>query len=1360
MKMRINLYLCFITSHTNYTMAKIIIFFLVAQLSLLPLYAQQPAHTSFVHIGVNEGLSQSTVFDITQDKQGNMWFATYDGLNKYDGYDFTVYRHDESNPHSIGSDIIRTCITDAQGRIWIGTEEGLSLYEADQDRFQNFRYTKDKKTLPINGIIEINEKLLLLYTNKDESLLLFDAETQQFSSNPLHPALLNILPTTIARQGDLIYIGSYKGVFSYSISQNTLKSIAPDKLKGKQVLSILQQSPILLWIGTEGHGLYKVNLQTQEVTNYVNLPEKKSSISSNYIRSLTLDSQNMLWIGTLNSLSIYNEGDDTFNNYTSNLEISGSLSQTSIRDIFMDAQGGMWLGTYYGGVNYYHPLKNRFHKIQSIAKENSLNCNTIGCIKEDAQKGIWIGTNNGGLNHYNPATRLFTHYTQAEGLTSNDIKGIYIDEAHDIVYIGTHTGGLGMLHRKSGRIEMFRNKDVRNIYDIEPTENGELWMTGMSMLIRFNPRNKTFEYINSQINGQPLAEDQFTYFLRDSKRRLWLGGEKGLTVYAEKDNGLLNTFIIPEDSPLNYKAINCMLEAHNGIFWIGTRSGIYRFDESKKEIKQYTTAHGLPNNIVHGILEDASGNLWLSTNKGLSCFQPNTEKFRNYADSDGLQSNQFTDNAYCRTAEGEMYFGGINGITTFHPEQIVDNPYTPPVTITQLRIFNKIVRPNDDTEVLAQDISDTRSITLTARQSIFALDFVVSNYISGKHNTFAYMLKGYDKEWYYSNTQRTVSYSNLPAGTYMFLVKAANSDGKWNGEPTKLEITILPVWYKTWWAVLLFFAIFILITIFVFRYFWIRKSMEAKLQMERVDKERQHEMNEMKLRFFINISHELRTPLTLILAPVQEMLDKVNDRWMHKQLELVQKNTNRLLHLVNQLMDYRRAELGVFNLKVSYAPVHEVIEKNFQFYEKLAQRKGITYNFSSEVEGQDILCDPEYMEMIVNNLLSNAFKYTDEGKSITVVLKKEKDELLLQVKDTGKGIPIDKQGKIFERFYQVDNEHMGSGVGLSLVQRLVDLHHGRIEMESREGSGSTFSIYLPTEESAYTAEEKVNEQNPTGEQRAYTTNEQNMYIIDAEGEEQEETAEKKELRKENILIVEDNMDIQQYLCENLGETYHISKAKNGAEALAIIKEQEVDLILTDVMMPVMDGLQLCKQIKQNLSTCHIPIIILSAKTDLKEQLEGLQVGADDYIPKPFSVAMIAAKIRNLFRTRYRAIEHYSKSLDIEPEKVALNPMDEELLKKAMSIVENNMDNVEFSTDEFAREMCMSRSNLHLKMKALTGESTNDFIRKIRFNRACKLLKEGKYSVSEISTMVGFNTPSYFATSFKKYFGCLPSEYGK
>ena len=537
--------------------------------------------------------------------------------------------------------------------------------------------------------------------------------------------------------------------------------------------------------------------------------------------------------------------------------------------------------------------------------------------------------------------------------------------------------------------------------------------------------------------------------------------------------------------------------------------------------------------------------------------------------------------------------------------------------------------------------------------------------------------------------------------------------------------------------------------------------MEAELQMERVDKERQKEMNEMKLRFFINISHELRTPLTLILAPVQEMMDKVSDRWLHKQLEHVQKNTNRLLHLVNQLMDYRRAELGVFNLKVRPNPIHNVIKKDFLFYERLAERKQITYNFNSNTEGREILCDPDYLELIVNNLLSNAFKYTDEGKSITVTLQEENRELLLQVKDTGNGIPIDKQGKIFERFYQIDNEHLGSGIGLSLVQRLVDLHHGRIELESREGVGSTFTVYLPTEESVYLPEERQAASEPVEEQRVYTTNDRNMYVIDTETKEvAEETPEKEGQRKENILIVEDNADIRQYLSEELGKSYHILTAENGEEALSIVKEQEIDLILTDVMMPVMDGLQLCKQIKQNLRTCHIPVIILSAKTDLKEQLEGLQVGADDYIPKPFSMAVVTAKIKNLFRTRHRAIEHYSNSLEVEPEKVALNPMDEELLKKAIAIMEKHMDNVEFSTDEFAREMCMSRSNLHIKMKALTGESTNDFIRKMRFNQATKLLKEGRYTVAEISGMVGFNTPSYFATSFKKYFGCLPSEYGK
>lgn len=1344
-------------------MTRVFIYFvcLVAYV-LSPAYAQKPSPINFAHIGLNEGLSQSTVVDITEDKQGNIWFATHNGLNKFDGYDFTVYQHNEQDAHSIGNDVIRTCITDQQGRIWVGTNVGLSLYDVDMNRFENFNFEVNGTKLEINTIVELGNKLLLSSLKK--KLLLFDTETLELSKELPTPALSTLTPITLYKQGEDIYIGSIQGLFVYSIETNALKNITPEILKGKEIHSILLQSPVRLWAGTEGYGLFRINPLTKEVRNYTHDPKISNSISSNYIRSFSMDSQNNLWIGTLNSLNIYNEESDDFSIYANDPLENSSLSQASVRDIFMDSQSGMWLGTYFGGVNYYHPFQDRFSNIQLTNKANSLNCNIIGCIREDSQNNLWIGTTGGGVNCYNPRTGTFKHYTKEEGIGSNDIKVIYIDEDKDLVYIGTHTGGLNILNQRSGHIETLCNSKTNNIYTFEPTENGEFWISGISELLRFNPKDKSFTTITTLTDGTPFPRIQVTDIMRDSKRRLWLVGEKGLAVYTEKSGQLMPCPLLPSQSPFSDKMINCVYESkQNGIFWIGTRHGFYKFDEKTKEIKQYTMVQGLPNNAVHGIMEDSYGNLWLSTDKGLSRFQPQIEKFRNYTSTDGLQSNQFSNNAYCHTKDGLMYFGGINGITTFKPEQLPDNPYTPSVVITRLKLFNKEVIPEDETGILEKNISETRSITLAARQSMFSLEFVVSNYISGNHNTFAYMLKGYDKEWYYTNNIRMVSYSNLPQGTYHFLVKAANSDGKWNETPTDLEIKVLPVWYKTWWAILLFIALFIAATVFIFYYFWMRKSMQAQIQMELADKERQKQLNEMKLQFFINISHELRTPLTMILAPLQDVLDKVSDRWIHKQLEHVQKNTNRLLHLVNQLMDYRRAELGVFHLQVRPTTIHSVVKKIFLLYERTAQRKQIVYNFYSEIEGKEVLCDPNYLELIINNLMSNAFKYTGEGQSITVTLKVEDCKLMLQVKDTGSGIPLNKQSKVFERFYQIDNEHIGTGIGLSLVQRLVDLHHGEIRLESAEGEGSTFTIYLPINEDAYTAEEKSTDRNAEEEEQVHSINSIDMHLADTDVQQEdapETAADAEERKRETILIVEDNIDIRRYLSEELSQSFRIIEAGNGEEALNLLKEQEIDLILTDVMMPVMDGLKLCKHIKQNLYTCHIPVIMLSAKTDLKEQLEGLQVGADDYIPKPFSITLVTTKIKNLFRTRYRAIEHYSNSMEIEPEKVALNSMDEELLKRAVEIVEKHIDNVEFSTDEFAREMYMSRSNLHLKMKALTGESTNEFIRKMRFNKACKLLKEGRYNVAEISTMVGFNTPSYFATSFKKYFGCLPSEYGK
>ena len=707
-----------------------------------------------------------------------------------------------------------------------------------------------------------------------------------------------------------------------------------------------------------------------------------------------------------------------------------------------------------------------------------------------------------------------------------------------------------------------------------------------------------------------------------------------------------------------------------------------------------------------------------------------------------------------------MLFGGINGITSFRPETLIDNPYTPKPIINKLFVFNKEVLPNDETGILKENIENVDQITLKASQNSFSISFVVSNYIAGKHNTFSYKLEGYDKEWYKQNDISPVSYSNLSAGNYTFLLKAANNDGKWSKEMAVLHVKVLPIWYRTWWALSIFILSFILLILIIFRFFWLRKSMQTEIRMERLDKEKREEISQMKIRFYINISHELRTPLTLIVAPLQELLSSVTGHWEREKLLYIQRNTKRLLHLVNQLMDYRRAELGIFELKPIYDNAYKRVLSNFLNYESLAKRKDIDYNFYSELQDEEVLFDGNYLDLIVNNLLSNAFKYTEEGESISVKLYKENKCIVLQVIDTGIGIPEDKQRKIFERFYQMENGHEGSGIGLSLVQRLVELHHGQITLISEVEKGSTFSVYIPQDKSAYTAEELLENSKEPKEQRVYSTNAHDVDVYDMEIAEVS-SGEKEESNKHGtILIVEDNKELRQYLSNGLSVQFNLIEAENGQKALDLLKDNDVDLILSDVMMPVMDGVKFCKLVKQNLKTCHIPVYLLSAKVDIKYQLKGLQVGADDYIPKPFSMEILVAKILNMLRTRYRIFERYSNTLEVEPEKITNNAMDEEVLRKAVAIVEKNMSNVDFSTEQFASEMNMSRSNLHLKLKAITGKSAIDFIHKIRFNRACQLLKEGKYTVSEISFMVGYNTPSYFAARFKKYIGCLPTEYGK
>lgn len=1317
----------------------------------------------FIHIGLEEGLSHSTIFGINQDKEGNLWFATYDGFNKYDGYNFTVYRHQYKNPKSIASDITRCVVIDNDNRIWIGTREGLSLYNHRKNEFSNFFYKKKGQNVTVRNIVPMQKDWLMLGTT--EGILLFDVKGERFLNDTLSATLHSLKPLTLLRQDDDIFIGTKGKVYMYSLQNGALETLLDlhDKV---QINSILCQTPTRIWVATEGNGLYLYDVKNKKLDNY-RYENKLSCLNSNYVRSLALDQENRLWVGTYSGLNIYQEGKERFISVESSMAQAGTLSQNSVRCIFRDSQGGMWLGTYWGGLNYYHPLCNRFQQIKHIPFSNSLSDNVVSCIVEDKKNNLWIGTSDGGLNFYDNTAKTYKNYLFnpdiSEGVPFKDVKTVYVDEASDKIYVGAHAGGMMVLHRKTGRKEFYNQQNgglpSNHIYSIISDGKDGLWIASLDYLFHFDIAGKRFTVINEDVEGHPIQKKNRLLF-RDSRKRIWIGGEKGLSVYNQVGMALQANTDFRITPVLQQSFVNCIYESLSGSIWVGTRDGLFALKEADKELQQYTTDDGLPSNVIYGILEDSYGRLWVSTNQGLSCFDPENRKMRNFTIVDGLQSNQFNAGSYCRIGNGNMLFGGINGITMFRPETLIDNPYTPKPVINKLFVFNKEVLPNDETGILKENIESVNHITLKSSQNSFSLSFVVSNYIAGKHNTFAYKLKGYHDEWYKQGDISPVSYSNLPAGDYTFLLKAANNDGKWSGEVEALHIRVLPVWYRTWWAFLIFALFFILLVFAVFRFFWLRKSMQTEIRMERLDREKKEEISQMKIRFYVNISHELRTPLTLIISPLQELLSSVTGHWEREKLLYIQRNARRLLHLVNQLMDYRRAELGIFELRPSYANAYKRVLNSFLNYESLAKKKDIDYNFYSELQDEDVLFDGTYLDLIINNLLSNAFKYTEEGERIYVKLYREDKNVVLQVADTGVGIPKDKQRKIFERFYQVENVHEGSGIGLSLVQRLVELHHGQITLVSEVGKGSTFSIYIPQDKSVYTAEELAESKGEMEEQRVYSTNAHEVYTDDVETEVAEAGEKEAGSRHGTILIVEDNEELRRYLFNGLSAQFNLIEAENGQKALEVLKENDVDLILSDVMMPVMDGVKLCKSVKQNLRTCHIPVYLLSAKVDIKYQLQGLQVGADDYIPKPFSMDVLIAKILNMLRTRYRIFEHYSNAAEIEPEKIANNAMDEELLRKAIAVVEKNMSNVEFSTEQFASEMNMSRSNLHLKLKAITGKSAIDFIHKIRFNRACQLLKEGKYTVSEISFMVGYNTPSYFSARFKKYIGCLPTEYGK
>ena len=1287
--------------------------FVIFILSIAHLLSAAVRDIRFSHIGTERGLSHATVNGICQDAYGYLWVATPNGVDRFDGYGFVSFIPDSTDRN------VRALVADSRGDIWAATERALCHYLPDSERFESFSLPD---AVAANAIVAIDSTAIDVASS--HGIYRFDVNSLSFKQLP---ATSGYNVTAIIACGSSLYAGTDSGsLLEYS---QVCRPVAEDL----GIINTLFASSDRLFIGTEGNGLLALNLSTGAVAPV------DCGIGSHFVRSLAIDVQGRLWVGTFTGLYVLDSECRKVVFFDNASLGEGSLSHASVRRMFADNLGGIWLGTFFGGLNYYHPKHNQFATLRrDFSSSQSLSGNIAGPMAEDSSGNIWIGTNDGGLNIYNPRTGHIRHISTADGLLSNDIKEVYIDSARGIAFIGSHNGGLASVDMSSLRVTTYPGV-ADNVYDIMPAlVDGYLWLATLNGLSLYNIATHTA--VEYKVPGMPSLT---TCLMRDDSARLWVAGEDGLACFVEQDLRLSRETSLPA---LSCHVNDIFLSRNTGYYWIATYQGLGCYDPTTDKRILYTTANGLPDNIVYAISEDPNGNIWASTHRGLVCLNAANKGFTTYYMRDGLQSGQFTDRSALVASNGLMYFGGTDGVSFFNPSVFERNTVAPPPQFVGVRLFNKPVHPGDDSGILSVGIAKADKLTFNAEQTTFAIDFTVCDYISNGANTFKYKLDGIDNQWItLPPNVRSVSYSNLPSGKYKFRLLVANNDGVWSSSEAAIDIVILPPWYKTWWAITLFFILAIAAVFAAASHLWRRQLREKQHKAQR-------ELTEMKVRFFVNMSHELRTPLTLMLLPLNELLAAKPDAATAQKLTMAKNNAQRIQHIVDQLLDYRRAELGIFSLRVTPTDVNTLVGELIKPYSSLADKKKITLQFNSTVADSNVYIDTSYMELIVNNLVTNAFKYTPAGGSIDISLALEGSRLSLSVADTGCGIPPDKIDKIFVRFYQLAENAGGYGIGLSLVKRLVELHHGEISVQSEVGHGSRFSVSLPASQADYSPQEiQQHDFVPTKqveEVDALLPMDDNAPIPDEVSSDDS---------RKCVLIVDDNADILKYLSSALSVEFRTLTAANGSKAIDQLAANQVDIVVSDVMMPDMDGVQLCRAIKRNLRTSHIPVILLSAKSEVADKLAGFNVGADDYVAKPFSMPLLLAKIRNQVRTRENIIRHYSQQTTaIDPATVAQNPLDEEFLTKAAKLMNDHIDDVQFTTDEFARQMCMSRSNLHLKMKALTGESTNDFIRRVRMHRAAELLKSHRYTVSEVSAMVGYSTPSYFATAFKNFYGNSPS----
>ena len=1294
----------------------------------------------FKQFSVESGLNNSVVYAVFQDHDGFMWFATKDGLNKFDGINFTSYSLTDQPYQYARDNMVLSLIQGENSPLYCSTESGrIYFFNKEKDKFERVQIKG------INPIISVVYDMLLL----DPDHLVVCSASGLFCIDLINNSIdyinnINLITQEVFKDSEgVLWIGTNQGIFSGTYSIDNLSDKQPIErlaiLRDEVIMSFNEDSEGRIWIGTRDKGLFVFDKKENK------LYDLNSEIIANQTRIVPI--KDITMHANKAYIALDGEGICVFNpqlKIVSKLmhidDIPQSLSNKGVYDIFFDRDQTMWIATYGGGVNVYSSSTNRFYKINHEPyNENSLKNNTARAFLETKNGNLWFGTKK-GISIYNRKKDKWEHILQSQNKNEDIIVLTLCQSKDGSVWAGTYNKGLFKINPLNLTYEKVAKTNNAGkavgsdyIYSIIEDKKGQIWAGGIiGNLIVYNTQTKKSREI-------PLTNVKA--IKQSSWGTIYVGTTEGLYIIDEE------TYEVDRPRPysilLNQNRIFSIFEgtdSNKKQLWLGTEGGGMIFwDIDKKAMQVYSTEDGLPSNFIYGIETDQNNHLWISTTKGLSHFNPLNNEFKNYDKSDGLSDQEFNFGPHGKTSNGEIFFGGQNGFTFFNPDSLSIDYSIPRLAFNSFKLFGKEQLIDSENAVLSNHINTTNQIELKHNQNSITFGFSAINFVNPNKIKYSWKLEGFDQNWSVPTNKREAIYTNLIPDTYTFKVKASNQDEIWGDNIRQVQINIDPPITQTVWAYLIYVVIFSSILYFVINFFRIRIKEKNALA---------------KTRFFVNIAHDLRTPLTLIKAPLENLShSSFMDKTDLKSLMIATKNVNRLNRLVTQLMEFQKADLG----KSQFYPaphqfIHFIKELSLSFMPLIENQK-LKLNFDFPTEDFVLWFDRDKMEKILYNLISNAIKYSKENGEINISVKSFKKRCQVQISDTGIGIPINQQKNIFTRYFRarnvINSQETGSGVGLVLVKKLVELHEGKISFKSIEDKGTTFTIEIPFkkyETSGLAIQSKDNE-----------IDIQPLFKTTTECKSGSNEIKK---LKYKILLVEDNRELLTYLSDVLGKYFNILQAEDGQKALEIVHDKHPDLIVSDVMMPVMNGNEMCMLLKSDIASSHIPIILLTSLNNVDSKIESFNIGADSYIEKPFDISYLIARINNLLLTRIRLKEKFAFHSNIDESETVYKSLDQELLKKAKEYILQNITNQDLSVETLARELAMSRPVLYRKLKALTDQSPQDFIRLIRLMEAKKLLLSNNLNISDVAYETGFADPKYFSTSFKKFFNTTPTQFVK